>query len=275
MMHSTYQLLVSTFLAQSEGGWSSGESATTSTTHTVDSSLPPSDMLFTALRDRLDFLCHPDMLKGLLLEVSAVWAAIFIVLGAMCVTNGFRWRKWIVVALAALAGMWIASQVATNVQGAPAMAASIAIITGVVAWPFMRYAAALFGGLAGAFAGANIWTAIGQAPEQYYVGALLGLIIVSMAALTAFRSVIIALTTIVGSTMLVLGGLAGLLQVGQWQSGVISSMESTPQLVPILVGSVLVIGAVLQFGGGLKGLNTMSDRAHAPIGKKPVEAKTT
>ena len=253
--------LGATFLAQAEG-----ETAATAGT-------APSSMLLTALRERLDFLCHPETLKPILLEINIVWAAIFAVLGIMCVTHGYQWRKWIIVALAALAGMWGASQLADDVQGAQFMAASIAVITGVVAWPLMRYAAALFGGLAGGFAGANIWTAIGQAPEQHYVGALLGLVIVSMLALTAFRSVIIALTSIVGATMFIMGAIALLLAINMWRDGLLTTIENTPMLVPILIGSTMVVGAVWQFGGGYKGLNTMADRANGPIGKKPAEAK--
>ena len=279
MMHHTLTALTSLLLAQWEDGWvdsngaASVDHASSSTAALSDTGAAPSGLLADALRERLDFLCHPETLKELLLNIHIVWAGIFIALGLFSVIHGWRWRKVTVVALAAIAGMWGASQVAGGAQGAQIMAAAVAVITGIVAWPFMRYAAALFGGLAGAFAGANIWTAIGQAPEQHYVGALIGFVFVCMLALTAFRSVIIALTTVVGATMLVMGSLAALLTIDMWRDGLLETINDTPLLVPILTGAVIVVGAVMQYGGGLKGLNTMADRAHAPIEKKPVEAK--
>lgn len=273
MMHHTLSALASVLVTQFEDGWANSNGAASVETTVTNTGAAPSGLLLKALRDRLDFLCHHETLKELLLSINIVWAGIFIALGVLSVTNGWRWRKIVVVALAAIAGMWGAAQVASEAQGAQIMAAAVAVITGIVAWPFMRYAAALFGGLAGAFAGANLWTTIGQAPEQSHVGALIGFVFVCMLALTAFRSVIIALTTIVGATMLVMGSLAALLTVDMWRTGLLETMRNTPSLTPILTGAVIVVGAVLQYGGGLKGLNTMADRAQAPIGKKPAEAK--
>ena len=216
---------------------------------------------------RADLLNHPEKLAQALTDLNIVWALIFMVLGAICVFNGYRWHKLVIVLLAGLGGVWAGVEYGDTIGAQTIVATSLGLLAAMLAWPLLRYAASLFGGLAGAFAGANVWTAIGQPPEQHYVGAIVGLIIVGMLAFLAFRGVVVILTTVGGSTLPCLGAIASMIEVEAWRNAVINGMTEHPTVVPFIVGSVAVIGAVLQIGGGLKGLNTLSNNANAT--KKP------
>ena len=55
---------------------------------------------------RADLLNHPEKLAQALTELNIVWAVIFMVLGAICVFNGYRWHKLVIVLLAGLGGVW-------------------------------------------------------------------------------------------------------------------------------------------------------------------------
>ncbi|MFI4855213.1 MAG: hypothetical protein ACIAQF_09605 [Phycisphaerales bacterium JB065] len=220
---------------------------------------------------RADILNHPDKLAQALTDLNIVWAVIFMVLGAICVFNGYRWHKIVIVLLAGLGGVWAGVEFGDDIGAQTIVATSLGLLAAMLAWPLLRYAASLFGGLAGAFAGANIWTAINQPPEQHYVGAIVGLIIVGMLAFLAFRGVVVILTTVGGSTLLCLGAISAMIEVEAWRNAIINGMTEHPVVVPFVVGSVAVIGAVLQIGGGLKGLNSLSNNANAT--KKPA-AKT-
>lgn len=245
---------------------------TTDSTATLPDPGPSPIAIFSdASVRRADILNHPDKLAQALTDLNIVWAVIFMVLGAICVFNGYRWHKIVIVLLAGLGGVWAGVEFGDTIGAQTIVATSLGLLAAMLAWPLLRYAASLFGGLAGAFAGANIWTAINQPPEQHYVGAIVGLIIVGMLAFLAFRGVVVILTTVGGSTLLCLGAISAMIEVEAWRNAIIDGMTEHPVVVPFVVGSVAVIGAVLQIGGGLKGLNSLSNSANAT--KKPA-AKT-
>ena len=249
-------------LAQAEGGSSDGA--------LPSSGENPFGLLKGSLRENLDILARPDALTGLLGRIEIVWAVIFIVVGGLCILHGYRWHKVMIVLLAALAGVWTGMLVGDRVGSEEIAAICLAVLFAMLAWPLMRYAVALFGGIAGAFAGANVWTAIGQDPAQHWMGALVGLIIVGMMAFMTFRMVVVVLTTIGGATLLGLGAGASLLQVEGWRQGILDSLNTHPLIFPILVGSAAFLGAVYQFGGGVKGLN---ERANTADPQKAAKAK--
>jgi len=196
---------------------------------------------------RADLLNHPEKLAQVLTDLNIV---------------GYRWHKLVIVLLAGLGGVWAGVEFGDSIGAQTIVATSLGLLAAMLAWPLLRYAASLFGGLAGAFAGANIWTAIGQPSEQHYVGAIVGLIIVGMLAFLAFRGVVVILTTVGGATLLTLGSIAAMIEVEAWRTAIINSMTEHPTVVPFIVGSVAVIGAVLQIGGGL--LNSMANNANGP-----------
>ncbi|MFM9957799.1 MAG: hypothetical protein ACKVZJ_06965 [Phycisphaerales bacterium] len=227
---------------------------------------------FKSMQDRLngkwDFLVDPKSLNDVLSQVHIVWACIFIIVGALCVLNGYRWHKGVILLLAAIMGLYAGTMLGERIGGTNVVAACMAVLFAVAAWPMLRFAVALFGGLAGAFAGANIWTALEFPTAQHQYGAVIGLVVVGMLAFMAFRAVVILLTSIGGASMLVLGFMAALMQVESWQGGMSDAMNSNRLIVPIITASVAIIGAIYQFGGGVSGLNAMASKADPAAKKK-------
>ncbi len=221
----------------------------------------PFRALSAVLRENLDVLARPEALTSLLQRIDIVWSVIFIVVGGLCVLHGYRWHKVMMIVLAALAGVWSGTVLGDRVGSEEIAAICLAVLFAMLAWPLMRYSVALFGGLAGAFAGANVWTAIGQDPNHHWMGALMGLIVVGMLAFMTFRMVVIVLTTVGGATLLGLGAGAAFLQVEAWRGGILTALTENPLIFPIMVGSGAALGAVYQAGGGIKGLNESANKA--------------
>lgn len=225
-------------------------------------------VLNQTLRTKLDFLNHPTALTEMVSQINIVWAAIFITIGLLCVVHGYKWHKTVVLALAGMLGVWAGLTVGARIGETTVVAACMAVLFVVLSWPLLKYSVALFGGLAGAFLGANLWTALGYPADDHHYGALIGLIVAGMLAFTAFRTVVIALTTVGGATLLTLGGLAALLQVEGWRASLVDGLESKPLLIPVIAAVIAATGAVIQAGGGFSGMNACANRAD-PKSRKP------
>lgn len=211
----------------------------------------------------IDILNHPGPLTDTLQQISLVWAVIFLLVGGLCLLNGYRWHKVVIVVLAVLTGIWAGTVLGQRLGNPPVIAACLAVLLGVVAWPGLKYAVAVFGGLAGAFAGANLWTAAGFEPGMHQMGAVIGLITLGMLTFLAFRWVVIALTVVGGSSLLVFGVLAGLMRFDAFAPSVAGAIDRNPLMVPIIAGSAAAVGVVVQFVGGVQGLKASADRAES------------
>ncbi len=227
----------------------------------------PISLINERLRTNLDVLNHPDAMTEIVRQINLVWALIFIILGGLSVLNGYRWHKGIIIVLAALSGIWAGMALGAQVGDVMIAAACLSVLFAIIAWPLLRYSVAVFGGLAGAFAGANLWTAIGLQSELHYMGAMIGLIAVGMLAFMAFRAVVVLLTTVGGASLLVFGGLSAMMYIDSWENALANSLQSKPLILPLIVACAAGIGAVIQVGGGLKGLNEQADKAD-PVKQK-------
>lgn len=228
----------------------------------VDFANPTIVQLAESLRGNIDLLSQPDRVVEPLTQLNLIWSAVFVFIGSMCVLNGYRWHKTLIVALAAIGGVTAGLAVGPQVEahGALTGAAGGALIA-VLALPLMRYTAALLAGLAGAFAGANIWTTVTGDTSQHLFGSVIGLIVLGMLAFVAFRMVIISFTSILGAVLLTSGVLSALLKIDGMRDGLIESLNESPRILPIITGVVAVIGFVLQQSGGFKGLNEAANKA--------------
>lgn len=220
-----------------------------------------------------DILTNPKILWDVVSQAHIVWAGIFMIIGGLCVLNGFKWHKMVIILLAAMLGLYTGAVMGAKMGSSNVVAICCAVLFAVLAWPMLRYAVALFAGLAGAFAGANVWTSIGLIPEHHQYGAVIGLVAMGMLAFMAFRPVVIVLTTIGGASMLILGALAALANIAACRSGLQSSISDNHLLVPILTASTAVVGAVYQFSGGVSGMNAMANKANTGVGAAPAAAK--
>lgn len=211
---------------------------------------------------RGDALAQPDHVISHLQTLGAVWAVVFVIVGVLCMFNGYKFYKFATVSLAMLmglfAGYWFGGKI-----GAPyVVAGCVGVLLAVLAFPLMKYAVAIFGGLAGAFVGANLWAGMadavnkiasegGQARNivpagEYWLGALLGLLICGMLAFILFKLSIVMFTSVSGSTIAMMGVLALLLGFEPWHDTVADGLRASQLVVPLLVFVPAAIGLILQ-----------------------------
>ena len=195
---------------------------------------------------RLDILTQPDQLLEALASMHIVWASALVVVGALCVLNGYRWHKWVIVICAFLGGLGLGNLLSQQMGQSRIVMAAVGLLCAVIATPLLRFAVAVFGGLTGAFIGANLWTALTQSPDAHLAGAGMGFIALGLAAFIMFRLVIVLFTSIGGAAMGVLGTITLLLHVPAWESSVRTSLQGNQLLVPLLVGVAAVTGFVFQ-----------------------------
>lgn len=214
----------------------------------ADSSSPTGLSEFVGeLFHRMDILTRPEELMELLSQMSFVTAAVIVVVGVLCVLNGYRWHKWLVMALAFMFGLGLGHLLSEHVGKSAIVAVALGLLCAIVATPMLKVAVALFGGLTGAFIGANAWTALnGSPPDATWVGAAMGFIVLAMASLIVFRLVIVLFTSIGGAAMIVFGLITLLLHVEPWQQAVRDSLVANELLIPLLVSVAAVAGFVVQ-----------------------------
>ncbi len=235
----------------------------------------PFAVLNEQFRKGMDVLMRPEDLAEALTQINLVWAGVMVVLGIICSFQGYRWRKTVVLILAALCGLWAGTALGDQLgDGAMVASLALALLFAIIALPLMKFTVAFFGGLAGAFLGANLWSMLAPPEQQSSVqlGAVIGLIAMGMLAFIAFRLVVIVFTSIVGSTLLVLGMLSMLVGLGVWQGNLGETMSDNRLIVPLVVAVIALIGGVIQHGGGLVKLIEQADNAEKTGAAKPAKA---
>lgn len=233
---------------------------------------------------RGDTLAKPDALIPELAQLGTIWAIIFVVIGMVCLLNGYKFHKvltiGLLVALGSLLGYWMGLEI----HGPPfVVAGCVGTLLAVMAFPLMKYAVAVLGGLSGAFIGSNLWAGLGRVldstaadrvahqgeeaasghllvkaanvmpADAYWIGALLGLIVCGVAAFALSKITIHLFTSVSGSTIAVLGAIALLLSFDITQETVASELSKSALVIPMLVFVPAAIGFVLQemSSGGL------------------------
>jgi len=206
---------------------------------------------------RGDTLAHPGDMVTALQSMSVVWAVVFLTAGITCLFNGYKFYKSVTVIAALAMGMFLGYYLGKKVNAEYIVAGCMGVLFAVGCYPLMKYAVAVFGGLVGAFLGANLWSAVArivaennggnaQVAEHYWIGALIGLLICGMLAFILFKLSVVLFTSVSGSTIAVLGAVALLLQVPAWQEPVSQSISAHAVIIPLLVMVPAVIGFILQ-----------------------------
>ena len=214
--------------------------------------------VITSVFSRPDTLAHPCELMPHLQSMSVIWAVVFLTAGLVCILNGYKFYKPVTVTLALLIGASVGWALGQRIQAVSYITAGcLGALMAAACLPLMKYAVAIMGGLSGSFIGANAWTAVGQlmatnagkvntSAETCWIGALIGLVVFGMLAFILFKLSVVLFTSVSGSTLAVMGAMALLLQVPQWQSSVTQSMTSHTIVLPMLVLVPAIIGLILQ-----------------------------
>ena len=215
-------------------------------------------------------LTDARQLSEILQPMSLVWATVFLVAGLTTLLGGYKYYKCVTVVLAMTLGGIVGYQLGDKIGAAYIVAGCLAMLLAVTCFPLMKYAVAIMGGLAGAFLGANVWVAVaklmfeGPQAESFadnaWVGALVGLIVLGMLAFILFKLTVVLFTSVSGSTIAVIGGLALLFQIPDWRVRIVDSIAVHPIVIPLLIVVPAVVGLLVQ----------QSEMA-AQSGKKPAK----
>lgn len=234
-------------------------------------------------------LAQPGQLVDNLERLGPIWALAFVIMGLVCLLNGYKFHKIATVALLVILGAALGYWLGLEIQGPPfVVAGCVAILFAVLAFPLMSYAIAILGGLSGAFIGANLWVAVAtfinpppaeQAPgtgvattnnetllqvgsyipvDTFWVGALIGLMFCGIGAFILSKIAIHLFTTVSGSTIAVFGVIALLLSMDGIRDTVTAELTRSPLIIPLLVFVPAAIGFLMQekasgaWGGGEK-----------------------
>lgn len=203
--------------------------------------------LISGVVDKLDILNDPAALLDMLSNLSFFHAAVAVVLGVLCILNGYRWHKWVMIVLAFFGGYLIGLLLSQQMGRSAIIAVSLGLLFAIIAGPMLKVVVAIFAGITGAFIGANVWGAIDTVPaEMSWAGAGMGFILLAMASLIVFRLVIVLSTSIGGAAMVVFGGITLLMHVPDWEEGVRAGLSNHTLMIPLLVLVAAVGGFVLQ-----------------------------
>jgi hypothetical protein len=203
-----------------------------------------------------DFLAQPDHVLEVLSGLTVTWAMIFIIAGSLCLVNGYRLYKAVTIGLALLIGMFGGYALGGSIGVPYIVAACAGLLLAVVAMPLMKYAVALFGGLMGAFIGANLWSGVADALQKgadvslpgdmYWIGALIGLILSGMLAFILFKLAVVLMASVTGATLVVLGTIAMLLTFEPVRQPMIDALTANRVVIPLLVFVPAAIALVWQ-----------------------------
>jgi len=202
-----------------------------------------------------DALVHSDVLLDNLRSLSLVWSVVFLTAGLVCMLHGYRFYRTVTVVLAGAIGVFAGYRLGQHIGHPEVLAACLGLLLGIGCFPLMKYAVAGLGGVVGSFIGANAWTSVGAlmgneaAPNTYWVGAIVGLVVFGMLAFILFKLSIVLFTSVSGSTIAVMGGIALLLQIpglGESVTEIIREPQGQAVIIPLLVLVPAIIGLILQ-----------------------------
>lgn len=235
---------------------------------------------------RGDTLAKPDMLIPELARLGAIWALVFIIIGMVCLLNGYKFHKVLTIALLVIIGSMLGYWMGLEISGPPfVVAGCVGTLLAVMAFPLMKYAVAVLGGLSGAFIGSNLWAGFGRVldttaaervaqhgeeaaagqlivkaanampADAFWIGALMGLVVCGIAAFALSKITIHLFTSVSGSTIAVFGVIALLLSFDTFSATVATELSRSALVIPLLVFVPAAIGFVLQemSSGGLGG----------------------
>ena len=187
---------------------------------------------------------------------GAVMAMLLFACGLVYMLQGWKIFKILVIANAAVLGALVGAYLGGMLRGANTwLYTGIAgcLLFAILAWPLMKYAVSLMGGLAGSFLGYSLWFYVSHTinrPElmQYaWVGAVIGLITLGLLAFVVLKAVVIIITSCQGSLMTSAGIVALLMKYEPFREGLEMPLRENTHLVALLIGVPALIGIAFQY----------------------------
>jgi hypothetical protein len=173
-------------------------------------------------------------------------AALLILVGIVYLLFGFQIFKILVLANAAVVGAYFGAYLGKEGDAATIGAVICAVGAAAIAWPTMKYAVALMGGIFGALMGASVWHAVGLDPNVVWAGALVGLVSFGMLSFVLFRGSVMMYTSLQGAFMLVFGILGLIYQYHDAANQTTDHLKLQPFLLPASIFIPALIGLIFQ-----------------------------
>ncbi len=192
---------------------------------------------------------------GDLKNLEPLLAVVSLVVGVVVLLFGWRLFKVWVIVNAAIVGALLGERLCMMIQRPDLqlwIVLAAAALLALLAWPLMKFAISLLGGMAGAFLGFHVWRYVitmMNRPDllQYeWVGALVGLVVLGLLAFLIFRFVVIVTTSMQGSLLMVSGILALCLKWPALESVLDQPLRQSPHLLAFLVTLPAVVGVIYQ-----------------------------
>ena len=199
---------------------------------------PPSH--WPAQGDLLDW-CH---------RMSPGMAAMLILLGIIYLLYGFKLFKALVMLNVAAIGAAVGGFIGQKTETRFALMVLCGFVAAALAWPLMKWAVAIMGGLFGALLGATVWQTLGLEPAFAWSGALTGLVLFGLLSFIIFRGSVTLYMSLQGAAMLIFGLLGMAYKYDQIAPKVTSTMSLKPFLLPMAIIIPAIIGMLFQQNAG-------------------------
>ena len=175
-------------------------------------------------------------------------AAVLVLAGIVYLVFGVQIYKALVTVNAAAVGVWLGAFLGQ--KAGSQHAGTLMIVGGItfaaIAWPLMKWAVAVMGGVYGALLGASLWRAIGLPDEFAWSGGMIGLVGFGMLSFILFRGSVMMYTALQGSVMLVFGLLGLLFKYPDLAPRVFAFATSRPFLLPVCIFVPALLGLIYQ-----------------------------
>jgi hypothetical protein len=175
-------------------------------------------------------------------------AAILVLAGIVYLVFGVQIFRGLVTLNAACVGIWLGGFLGQ--KAGSQHAGSMMIVGGItfaaLAWPLMKWAVALMGGIYGALLGASIWRSLGLPAELCWSGAMIGTVSLGLLSFILFRGSIMMYTSLQGAVMLVFGLLGLLFKYPDLAPKVANQVTSRPFLLPLCIFVPALLGLIYQ-----------------------------
>jgi hypothetical protein len=173
-------------------------------------------------------------------------AIALILLGIVYLAFGYYLFKALVTLNLGLMGAYFGHALTHNTTAPWAGAVFGAFIAAALAWPLMKYAVALTGGLFGAVLGASIWRVTNLPPDLHWAGALTGMIAFGLLSFVIFKHSVMLFLCLQGAVMLVLGGLGISYKYQSLSADITHNFTGKPFLLPMAICVPMLLGLIFQ-----------------------------
>jgi hypothetical protein len=180
-------------------------------------------------------------------------AMLLLLAGVIYLLWGAKIYHWLVLLNAGVVGAISGASAGRSAGIEIPMAIAGALLAVAIAWPLMKWAVAVMGGIFGAILGGTIWRLCNLDPNFMWTGALVGLITFGLLSFILFHACVVMYTSLQGAVMLIFAVL-GMLYRADLSIDLTRHMAVRPFLLPMAVFVPTVIGIIYQqnysFSGG-------------------------